>query len=406
MVRRQWIVLVWVAGDNDLESFGEKDIAEMKAAVQPGTVDVLVQFDKMSDGNTRRYHLRHGTSLDEDELADLGETNTGDPAVATDFLTWGIQQYPADHVMAVIWNHGSGIDETDVYATAGRAGVGRGGEIAARARRIASSQLRRAVFATTIEAALRSKAIAYDDTSKDFLDNAELKQVLVDVVRRTGRPIDVLGFDACLMSMLEVAYQLRGLAGFIVSSQELEPGDGWPYDRVIRALVDDPSQEPRALAGSIVPLYIDSYPPGETLTLSAVDVARVEDVATAVDELAAALIAGLETAEDYAVLTKALIGAQRFDRRDFVDLVDFCGRIAKGSTRAEVRAALATVSDLVSTAERPFVVRTGSRGPRVARATGTAVYFPTSGDVQVVYEQLDFAQDTRWGQLISRYREV
>ena len=31
MSRRKWTVAVWVAGDNNLESFGETDLGEMKS---------------------------------------------------------------------------------------------------------------------------------------------------------------------------------------------------------------------------------------------------------------------------------------------------------------------------------------------------------------------------------------
>ena len=75
-----------------------------------------------------------------------------------------------------------------------------------------SGRHRRALFQSTVAQATHDRAIAFDDTSKDFLDNVELKKVLAEVKRQTGRELDVLGFDACLMSMVEIAYQLRGTA--------------------------------------------------------------------------------------------------------------------------------------------------------------------------------------------------
>src|SRR6185503_11046291 len=212
-------------------------------------VDVVAQFDRSGNGKTYRYHLRKGTTLASDVVGQLGETNTGDPAVAIDFFTWGMRTYPSEKTLAVIWNHGSGIDEADVYARARRSGIKvqrharRNGKTRPRsqARAIATSGLRRSLFSTTLDSAIRLRAIAYDDTNRDFLDNAELKRVLGRVKAAVKRPIDVLGFDACLMSMIEVAYQLRGLAGHIVASEEVEPGDGWPYDKVIADLAANPN---------------------------------------------------------------------------------------------------------------------------------------------------------------------
>jgi len=117
---KRWTVLVWIAGDNNLDSYGLSDIKEMKRTGSTSAVDVAVQFDRRGDGKTYRYHLRKGTTLASDVVGKLGETNTGDPAVAIDFFTWGMRQYPSEKVLAVIWNHGSGIDEADVYARARR----------------------------------------------------------------------------------------------------------------------------------------------------------------------------------------------------------------------------------------------------------------------------------------------
>ena len=69
-------------------------------------------------------------------------------------------------------------------------------------------------------------AIAPDDTNKDFLDNVELKNALFNV----GRRIDILGMDACLMSMAEVCYQIRESVDYTVASEAEQELDGWPYE--------------------------------------------------------------------------------------------------------------------------------------------------------------------------------
>ena len=47
--RRKWTVAVWVAGDNNLESFGETDLGEMKSVGSTDDVAVVAQFDRMGD---------------------------------------------------------------------------------------------------------------------------------------------------------------------------------------------------------------------------------------------------------------------------------------------------------------------------------------------------------------------
>src|SRR5205085_2240618 len=70
-------------------------------------------------------------------------------------------------------------------------------------RAVARRPVRRALFASTIHAAVRTRAIAFDDDAKDFLDNQELKRVLAQAAKSLGGKIAVIGMDACLMSLVE-----------------------------------------------------------------------------------------------------------------------------------------------------------------------------------------------------------
>ena len=49
--------------------------------------------------------------------------------------------------------------------------------------------------------------------------------------------VDVLAFDACLMQMAEVAYEVKDLADYVVGSEETEPGPGYPYDPFLAGLL-------------------------------------------------------------------------------------------------------------------------------------------------------------------------
>jgi hypothetical protein len=413
--RKQWTVLVWIAGDNDLDEFGLTDIGEMKRVGSTDDVDVLVQFDRARDQQsgaapqTRRYHLKRDTNLEDDLVQELGETNTGDPAVATDFFAWGMDRCPSEKVLAILWNHGSGIDETDVYDRARDRGLsverrstpGDSRVPRERARRIASSLFRRSLFSTTVEDAVESRAIAYDDTSRDFLDNLELRQVLEQVKERTGRSIDVLGFDACLMNMIEVAYELRDHAGFIVGSEETEPGDGWPYDAVVGTLADTPEASPKEVAATLVQRYLDSYTGDTGITQSAFDLSKADAAAEAVDGLATACIAALDTDAGFAAISKAVKNAQRFYLKDFADLGDFCDRVGAEADLADpARAVQAAL-----TGEEGLVAASGHKGSGVERASGAAVYLPIVGDVTVAYDRLAFAERTHWDELLAAYKE-
>ena len=59
------------------------------------------------------------------------------------------------------------------------------------------------------------------------------------------RRVDVLGCDACLMSMVEIAYELRGVADFLVASETEQPSQSWPYAPLLAALREHPEIIPR-----------------------------------------------------------------------------------------------------------------------------------------------------------------
>src|SRR5262249_21705531 len=156
--------------------------------------------------------------------------------------------------------------------------------------RAAIKRARRSLFQTTVASMVSSRAIAFDDQAQDFLDNLELKRVLADIRRGLGRRIDVLGFDACLMSMVEVAYQLRDSVSFICGSEEEEPGEGWPYDTILKALTARPSMTPAERAKLIVSRYMASYQPRDRVTLSASSLGSIGPLADAVNRLGRALL--------------------------------------------------------------------------------------------------------------------
>ena len=131
---------------------------------------------------------------------------------------------------------------------------------------------------------------------------------------------------------------------------------------------------------------------------------RVGSVAQAVDHLASVCLATLQGDADYAAFDKALKAAQRFDVRDFVDLGDLCRQLIARSSRPDVHQAAQQVLATLQGAQ-PFVVAEGHKGNTLGGATGTTIYFPVVGDVQVAYGGLDFAKATRWGELITKYQQ-
>lgn len=416
--KRNWTIMVYLAGDNNLDSAAMVDIKEMKTVGTTDQIAVLVQLDRAgANTQTVRYCLKKGTSLAKDAVQSLGETNTGDPKVLEDFVTWGVTTYPADHYLLVLWNHGAGWDDANLYQGDVFSGaappvsrkaepvVTRGAAPGAKVIPLAQARAgirrtRRALFSTTVQAAVKERGIAFDDQAQDFLDNIELKKVMTAIKKKLTRKIDILGMDACLMSMAEVAYQMRDVADYSVGSEETEPGDGWPYDRILKALAAKPAMTPEELSKTIVTQHLASYKANENVTQSAVKLAGLKPLATAIDGLAKALKGTLADAASRTALINARAQVQEYSRPydDYCDLIDLCDLLVKGVANPAVKTACAAVKDAAATA----IVATGYKGPAVANSRGISIYFPKR-KLSPLYKTLDFTRKNAWDEFLKAY---
>lgn len=416
--RKRWTLLLYLAGDNNLDSAGAVDIAELKRVGSNDKVSLVAQFDRAgTQTKTMRYYLRKGTSLAKDAVQNLGETNMGDPRVLEAFLTWGLSNYPAEHYLVVLWNHGSGWDDTNVYVDGSAfghtpppvtrkgsviAGRGRRGAVPMAVARAGVKRARRALFSTSVVRITTTRAIAFDDQAQDFLDNVEMKRVLSAVTRRLGRKIDVLGFDACLMSMAEVAYQVRGLVDFTVGSEQTEPNNGWPYDRICKALANRPAMAPADLAKELVAQYLASYGKNDNVTLAATEMSEVVSVARAIDQLAKALITALDGSDGITPILAARQQVREYEPPydEYVDLVDLADLLAAHVRSSGAMDACKAVKDAV----RRAVIANGSKGSSVLHSNGLSVYFPKRKK-SPLYKTLDFVKRNAWEAFLDLYLE-
>lgn len=416
--RKQWTVMVYLAGDNNLDNAGIADLQEMKTIGSTDQVAIVAQFDRSgATRTTNRYVLRKGSTLAEDLVTSLGETNTGDPAVLRDFVAWAATTQPARHYMLVIWNHGSGWDDSNLYTgdyfsgatppvirkgrvLAAPAGSAAGPPVRSGTVRAAIKRARRSLFQTTVASMVSSRAIAFDDQAQDFLDNLELKRVLVDIRRGLGRKIDVLGFDACLMSMVEVAYQVRDSVSFTCGSEEEEPGEGWPYDTILKALTARPAMAPAELAKLIVSRYMASYQPRDGVTLAASSLAAIGPLADAVNRLGRVLLPLTRDARARTAIITLRSQVQEYTAPydQYCDLGDLCDLLARRVKDSGLAHACRAVQ---ATAGR-VVIATGAKGAKVAHSHGLSIYFPKKS-VSRQYATLDFAKRGGWAAFVDAY---
>ena len=402
--------MVFLAGDNDLQDYALKDLHELKLHGSSNEVAVVAQYDRRADNLTRRFYLRQGTQHSQDVVAELPESNTGDPATLLDFITWAASSYPARHYALILWGHGTGWKDDDIYQAAQRQGLDG---------RLANSSListvrgnaRRAVFRSSLDNLVRiaiERAIAFDDSASDFLDNLELQRVLESACDRLGQRIDILGFDACLMSMLEVHYQLRRACQVVIGSQEIEPSGGWPYDPILAKLQQQPDMTAEELARKIVDEYVDHYKSLDArlaVTQAAVQPDKTQALIHRIQNFSRILASAATQPALLPQLFNALRLSQSFTERDYIDLVSFCKTLSKEETQSTEAGSLAAASrevvEQITGLNSPLLA-SRSNGSQVSDAHGISIYLPTK-NISGIYSDLDFAKDTQWGDFLSAF---
>lgn len=390
-----WTVMVYMAGDDanpgGIQYAVDEDLRELKRVGSTDAVHLLAQVDDAKSPEGFRYRLRADTPLAADRLERFpGDLNTGKVSTLVDFVRWAAACYPSRRYALVLWGHGSGHDDEDVYRLVR-------GQISPRlAAEISRQKL--GFFHRTRRNLLErgaTRGYGYDDRAHDFLDTHELQDAVRSVAEVLGKPLDLLGFDACLMGMIEISYQIRGCARVFVASERSEPGDGWPYDLALADLPRRPSQDGATLARAIVRACATRYR-GET-TLSAVDV----DAAARVVPPVRALAAALTDLDTFTFARRSAVDCSPSSMDGFRDMGSFLDALQKGAPPA-VREAATEARALLG---KSVLAAVGG-------GTGLTVYAPANylpdlaGGTDALYEQLDFSSDAGWSELLRRLYPV
>jgi hypothetical protein len=407
-MKAKWTLLVYMAGNNSLSDAAGVDLKEMEKVGSTQKVAVLAFMKQEGGAGARHIKVGKGSSTSDD----VGDADSGDPQTVVDFVRWGVKKAPAERYALVLWNHGGGWTPDDLdqlYSQVRGSGNGDGINRHELNRR-ATQPMARSLFSTTVKEILSQpdegeRQICNDDGTGHSLDTLELGNVVKASVAAAGQKLDLLGMDACLMSTLEVAYQVRGDVGTVVGSEELEPGAGWPYDKILTDLNAKPDMDGAALGNLIVERYIQSYKlkPGQwPVTQCSVDPAKADQFSKSVDALEKALRGSL--AQGWPQVMSAQMKSVNFEM-ELMDLKMFCENLLKTSLDGGVHEAARGVLDALEPGG--YVRAKGQLGDKVKKCGGISVYFPTPNRrISPYYKDLQFAKQHRWDNLLGEYRRA
>ncbi len=413
----KWTVLVYLDADCDLEQYGIADLNEMETVGSTNDVNIIVQIDRSPDHDqtngdwteTRRYYVTKDndqSTINSNLLQSLGEKNMGDPQTLKDFIVWGKTNYPADNYFLILWNHGGGWknlkDGKDALHISqvpiGPRSASLSDLIKSKMKAAGPSSFSTEEFVNPFgRITWIDKDVCYDDTDQDHLSNAEVVSAITD----GGLKLDIIGFDACLMAMLENEYPLRNLADYMIASEETEPGDGYPYNNLLPEITVNPDITPSALAQKAIikwgQYYESSAETKDVTTQSAVSLAQVDNIITKLD----AFVAAAKTDnQSWSGIMTARAQAHSFNNGQYIDLWHFCNLVADNVSSSPVIDAAGELKTAITDAVIANYV-----GNQFANAKGISIYFPNPGNYEPSYGNnaygLDFIASTDWASFLQ-----
>lgn len=390
-----WSIVTYIQADNNLDSFAYHNIKAMKKAPTSDKVNVLVQWDQPGNDKTWRYKIEKGKKIEAGSLSK--EMGINPEKELVDMMRWVKEKYPAKHYMMVLWNHGNGVIDR-------KRGTWK------------SVNSWMEVPGAPKPSRKNKRGILYDDSQGTYLSNQGLTRALKDIRTNVlGKKIDIVGMDACLMAMVEVAYQMKDDARFFVGAQHTEPGDGWAYDKFLKPLVQQSSLfGAKELSQSIVLGYKDYYSWDRECTQSAIDLSKIGAVKKGVDEILSKLN-GLQrfrnASRTQSIVDYARSRVTRFYTAAYADLHCFyrCLRrkskmVRKTRVRKRTRYQKAlrsfekTLTKQMKTVNEAVIAN--ATGSHFRRARGLSIYLP-SWKVNSTYLDTDFAKESAWLSFIS-----
>ncbi len=340
-----WAIYWYLCG-SDLESdggFATGDLSELMEADLPENVTVVIETggalewqNELVDGSVLQRYVYDSeglTLVDEQPSASMGESET-----LEDFLRFARENYPADRTAVVFWNHG-------------------GGSVAG-----ASFDEVYGYDALTLSEMYAAFSAVWEPDTED-------------------QPLELVGFDTCLMATVDTAYTFCDLSRYLVASEETEPANGWYYSRWLQALADDPSMDGAALGRVICDAYYEGCEDvgtEENATLSVTDLSRLAPLLDAYETFGAQALAA--AAEDPGFLSRFRREADLSENyggntreQGYTNMVDM-GAIAR-RTVGELPAA----RDVLDALEDCVLYRVS--GKYRSEATGLSCYYSYNNDI-------------------------
>ena len=322
-------ILVYMCG-TDLESqqgMATSDLKEMANATIGKNVNLIVytggckrwRNNVISSSVNQVYRISDGKF--ECVVENAGNASMVNPETLASFIQFGNENYPANRMFLILWDHGGGSISGYGYDEK----VGRN----------------------------QSMSLAAINTA----------------LKKGGVKFDFIGFDACLMATVENGLMLDKYADYMIASEETEPGVGWYYTNWLTQLSKNTSMPTIQIGKLIADDFVavcERQCRGQATTLSVVDLAELS--ATVPDKIKdfGAGTNELIQNKEYKQVANARTRTREFAQQSQIDQIDLV-HFAKNMNTSEGKALAKALQS---------AVKYNKTGGSISNAYGLSIYFP------------------------------
>jgi hypothetical protein len=395
-----WTVLVYMVADTG-DSFYQnamKDITEMMKAEFDDHVRVVVHANAPSPWQTKCWKVTGATKVEDgdagDEIGVATEINAYSKGLL-DFVQKSVDRYESENYLLVLWGHGEGIDWKEQVLANSPSGA----KIIGSGKRFAPG-------------------------SQGAIEVGELGKSLAELrLEKVPKERVVVGFDACLMGMVEVFYEIHPYVGWAVAADDEIPDTGWPYTNILKLLGSHPDIQPKALAENIVRICAESYSdpdqnPESKVSFAACDLSKSPTVLDAMKNLTNKLSACIKERSVRDVVKKARDFAEDLREKAYVDVYAFCSNLKSATEgKEEFRRLSYAANDVMLALDSRFVSKfqfSDSYPYRYSKdAQAVSICFPESdelvGSIPGLrvnwgsYKDLTFCRTTGWPEFLEKF---
>ena len=362
--KANWTIIAYYDGNCDLDLSKNGNswvIAEAQEIEKVGSTDkvhvVGMVGSLKTGGQCKYYHLEKYDNELPDQLSspvleDLGTKDMSDKATLANFIKYCKDNYPAEHYMLMIKNHGAGWKGACVDEQNG------GGHI------MSMPEIREAIGTNHF---------------------------------------DIIAFDACLMSMVEVAYELRGCADYLVASQFVTYAGTYGGEEWLGYLTTNPGASGLDLGKRIVDACMNANNRNQFTGHGAViDLSKLDALASRISTLGSDLVThtGNYAGEIFDAFGKT--HSTDLDDPANCDLREFCVKLRDEPGLSTIQAILDDCNNLIS-AINDAVPLTKTNAVGISRG-GLCIYFPYQSTMfdSASYVKCQF-QSTAWQNFLSKF---